>query len=160
MMDAETRLTEFLKSHDLELPSSPKAIGLYKPALVVGNMCFTSGHLPLKSDGAIYLGCVGKDVDQEAGFRAARQCGLAMLVSLKAQLGTLNRIQRVVKLLGMVNCVEGYTQQPAIINGCSELMAKIFGDDMGIGARSAIGVNALPMNASVEVEGSFLLNEV
>lgn len=158
-MDAEIRLAEFLNANNLELPQSPKAIGLYKPALVIRNLCFTSGHLPLKSDGSLYLGCVGKEVDEDFGFQAARQCGLAILASLKNQLGSLNRIQRVVKLLGMVNCVEGYTQQPAIINGCSELMAKVFGDDAGIGARSAIGVNALPLNVSVEVEGIFLLNE-
>jgi enamine deaminase RidA (YjgF/YER057c/UK114 family) len=158
-MDAETRLAEFLKANNLELPHPPKAIGLYKPALTVGNLCFTSGHLPIKSDGSLYLGSVGKEVDQEAGFLAARQCGLAMLVSLKTHLGSLNRIQRVVKLLGMVNCAEGYTQQPAVVNGCSELMAKVFGEDCGIGARSAIGVNALPLNVSVEVEGIFLLNE-
>lgn len=158
-MDAETRLLEIMKNQGLELPGPPKAIGLYKPALVVGNLCYTSGHLPLKSDGSLFLGTVGKEVDQNHGVQAARQCGLAMLSSLKTALGSLNRIERVVKLLGMVNCVEGYTQQPAVINGCSELMAKIFGDDHGVGARSAIGVNALPLNVTVEVEGIFLLKE-
>jgi enamine deaminase RidA (YjgF/YER057c/UK114 family) len=158
-MDAETRLNEFLKTHSLELPGSPKAIGLYKPALVVGNLCFTSGHLPLKSDGSLFLGTLGKEVDQNHAIEAARQSGLAMLSSLKTTLGSLNRIERVVKLLGMVNCVEGYSQQPAVVNGCSELLAKVFGDDHGIGARSAVGVNALPLNVTVEIEGIFLLKE-
>lgn len=159
MMDADTRLQEFLQTQGLELPGPPKAIGLYKPALVIGNLCYTSGHLPIKSDGSLFLGSVGKDVDQTHGVLAARQCGLAILASLKTALGSLNRIERVVKLLGMVNCVEGYTQQPAVVNGCSELMARIFGDDQGVGARSAIGVNALPLNVTVEVEGIFLLRE-
>jgi enamine deaminase RidA (YjgF/YER057c/UK114 family) len=156
-MDAETRLTEFLQANGLELPDPPKAIGMYKPALIVGKMCFTSGHLPLKKDGSLVLGTVGKEIDQQAGFLAAQQCCLAMLASLKTTLGSLNRVQRVVKLLGMVNCVDGFTQQPAVINGCSELMAKVFGSDHGVGTRSAIGVNALPLNAAVEIEGIFLL---
>jgi enamine deaminase RidA (YjgF/YER057c/UK114 family) len=158
-MDPETNLTEFLNANNLELPETAKAIGLYKPVLVVDRFCFTSGHLPLRRDGSLFLGTVGKEVDQDGGFQAARQCGLAMLASLKKTLGTLNRIQRVVKLLGMVNCAEGYTQQPAVVNGCSELFAKVFGEDSGIGARSAIGVNSLPLNVSVEVEGIFLLHE-
>lgn len=158
-MDAETRLTEFLQVNGLELPEPPKAIGMYKPALVVGNLCFTSGHLPLKKDGSLFLGTVGKELDQNAGFQAAQQCGLAMLASLKSTLGSLNKIQRVVKLLGMVNCVDGFSQQPSVINGCSELMAKIFGADHGVGTRSAVGVDALPLNAAVEIEGIFLINE-
>ena len=156
-MDAETRLSDFLKSNNLELPPPPKVLGLYKPAITVGNLCFTSGHLPIRSDGTLFQGAVGGQVDQETGFQAARQSGLAILSTLKSHLGSLNRVQQVVKLLGMVNCIEGYTSQPAVVNGCSDLMLRIFGDDAGVGARSAVGVSALPLDVTVEIEGVFLI---
>ncbi len=153
-MSADQRLQEL----GFELPPAPKAVGVYKPALIVGNLCFTSGHLPVRTDGTLCLGKVGGEVDQQAGYDAARHAGLTILSTLKLHLGTLDRVKRVVKLFGMVQCVDGFTQQPAVINGCSELMAKVFGEDAGVGTRSAIGVNALPLGVSVEIEGIFELH--
>lgn len=139
----------------LELPPAPKAIGLYKPAVIVGNLCMTSGHGPLKSDGTLITGCVGRDLDQAAGFQAARQTALALLATLKSTLDDLDRIVRVVKLFGMVWCTSDFNQHPAVINGCSELFKDLYGDDAGVGARSAIGMNSLPVNMAVEIEGIF-----
>ncbi len=141
----------------LELPPPPKAVGLYKPCLVVGNLCFTSGHVPLKSDGTLYQGCVGREVDKAAAVLAARQAGLAILATLRARLGSLDRVQRVIKMLGFVNCVPEFQEQPAVLNGCSELFAQVFGADAGVGARSAVGTNALPLGVTVEVEAIFEL---
>ena len=146
---------EKLKS--LELPPAPKAVGVYKPALTIGNMCYTSGHLPVNTDGSLITGTVGKDVDQQAGYDAARQSGLTMLATLKSHLGELDKIKRVVKIFGMVSCTPEFTQQPAVINGCSELMAEVFGDDIGVGTRSAVGVSALPLGVTVEIEAIFEL---
>jgi enamine deaminase RidA (YjgF/YER057c/UK114 family) len=154
-MTPEQRLQQL----QLELPPAAKAIGLYKPCIVVGNLCYTSGHVPLMPDGTMLKGCVGRDADQAAGQKAARQCGLAILSSLRASLGSLDRIKRVVKLLGFVNCAPEFTQQPAVMNGCSELMIQVFGEDTGVGARSAVGTNALPLGVLVEVEAVFELNE-
>lgn len=139
----------------LELPPAPKAIGVYKPAVVIGNLCYTSGHGPLKPDGTLITGCVGRDLDQQAGYQAARQTGLALLATLRATLGSLDRVVRLVKLLGMVWCTPEFNQHPAVINGCSELFRDVFGDDAGVGARSAVGMNSLPVNMAVEVEAIF-----
>ena len=154
-MSADERLAAL----GLELPSAPKAIGVYKPALTVGNICYTSGHLPMKSDGTLFTGCVGRDVDLATAQLAAQQAGLMLLSTLKSHLGSLNGIKRVIKLLGMVNCTDDFTQQPSVINGCSELMKKVLGDDAGVGARSAVGVNSLPLGVVVEIEGIFELND-
>ena len=154
-MSADQRLQEL----GFELPPAPSAVGVYKPALTIGNICYTSGHLPVLPDGSLLKGCVGKDVDQEAGYEAARQAGLTMLSTLKSHLGSLDKIKRVVKLLGLVYCTHDFIQQPAVINGCSELMKSVFGDDAGVGTRSAVGVEALPLGVIVEIEGVFELNE-
>ncbi len=114
-----------------------------------------SGHGPLLPDGTLMVGRVGAEVDQQAGFDAARQTGLAILATLRAGLGSLNRVRRVVKLLGMVNGMPDFHGQPAVINGCSELFAQVFGEDRGVGARSAVGMGALPGNISVEIEAIF-----
>ena len=98
------------------------------------------------------MGCVGRDADQDAGYAAARQTGLAILSTLKSELGSLDRIARIVKLFGMVNCTPDFTQQPAVINGCSELMRDVFGAETGVGTRSAVGVAALPLGVVVEIE--------
>jgi enamine deaminase RidA (YjgF/YER057c/UK114 family) len=153
-MSAETRIKEL----GIELPPAPKPAGVYKPALTVGNMCYVSGHGPLKSDGTMITGRVGDTLDQHGGYDAARQTGLAILATLRAHLGSLDRIQRVVKVLGMVQCVPTFGQQPAVINGCSELFAQVFGDDNGVGTRSAVGMNALPGGIAVEIEALFQLN--
>lgn len=139
----------------LELPPAPKAMGVYKPVLLVGNMAYVSGHGPLKSDGSLMTGRVGADLDLAAGKAAARQTGLAILASLRASLGSLDRVQRLVKVLGMVNATLEFTEHPKVINGCSELFAEVFGADLGVGARSAVGMASLPGNIAVEIEAIF-----
>ena len=150
-MSADGRLAEL----GIELPPAPKPVGVYKPALIVGDMCYMSGHGPLLPDGTLIQGRVGDDMDQEAGYNAARQTGLALLATLKSQLGSLDKIERVVKLLGLVRCTPEFGQQPAVINGCSELYRDVFGEDNGVGTRSAIGMGSLPGNIAVEIEGVF-----
>ncbi len=140
----------------LQLPPPPKPVGVYKPALVVGNLLYVSGHGPLLDDGSLIKGRVGADLTLEEGKRAARQVGLAMLATIRAHLGSLNRVRRLVKTLGMVNSTSDFDQHPAVINGFSELMAEVFGPENGVGARSAIGA-MLPMNIAVEVEAIFEL---
>lgn len=150
-MSAEDRLKEL----GFELPPAPKAVGVYKPVMTVGNLVYTSGHLPMMPDGSLLKGCVGADSTQEQGYDAARQAGLSILSTLQSHLGSLNKVKRVVKILGMVYCTADFIQQPAVINGCSELMANVFGDDAGVGTRSAFGVAALPLGVLVEVEAIF-----
>jgi enamine deaminase RidA (YjgF/YER057c/UK114 family) len=147
-----------LQALGLELPPAPKAIGVYKPVVVCGSLVYTSGHGPLKSDGKLITGVVGKEATKEDGYAAAKQTGLALLASLKANLGSLDRIKRVVKVLGMVQCTNDFDQHPAVINGCSELFAQVFGADDGVGARSAVGMNSLPVGMMVEIEAIFELN--
>ena len=152
-MTAEARLTEL----KIELPPPPKPVGVYKPIVIVGNLVFASGHGPLRPDGTHITGRVGADLDMNAGKQAARQVGLAILASLRANLGNLDRVSRVIKLLGLVNCTDKFFDQPKVINGCSELFADIWGTDQGVGARSAVGTNALPGNIPVEIEAIFEL---
>ena len=141
----------------LQLPPVPKPMGVYKPLVVVGNLAYLSGHGPLQADGTLGVGCVGRDVDQQAGYAAARQTGLAMLATLRSGLGSLDRVKRLVKLLGLVNCVPDFQHQPAVINGCSELLVEVFGPEDGVGARSAVGANSLPSGITVEIEAIFEL---
>lgn len=149
---------ERLKQLGIELPEAPKAIGVYRPAVVSGNLVFTSGHGPLKSDGKLITGTVGSGgASQEEGYAAARQTGMAILATLRKELGTLDRIKRVLKVFGMVQCTADFHQQPAVVNGCSELFAQVFGEDAGVGARSAVGMNALPVGMMVEIEAVFEL---
>jgi enamine deaminase RidA (YjgF/YER057c/UK114 family) len=150
-MSAEQELSK-LKD---ELPPPPKAVGLYQPCLMAGNLCYTSGHISVLTDGSVIKGCVGRDVDPVAAQAAARQCGLAILATIRSRLGSLDRIKRVVKLLGFVNCSPDFTGQPAVMNGCSELMVQVFGSEAGVGVRSAVGTNALPLGALCEVEAVF-----
>lgn len=154
-MSAEQKLNDL----NLKLPPAPTPLGVYKPLLMHGNTVYLSGHGPFKSDGSFMTGRVGEDLNQEDGYKAARQTGLAILATLKSQLGSIDRIKRVVKLLGFVNCTGDFNQHPAVINGCSELFAEVFGQETGVGARSAVGVNALPGNIPVEIEGIFEVSE-
>ena len=140
------------KALNFELPPAPKPVGVYKPIVVVGKIAYLSGHGPLKSDGKLMTGRVGDQVDQQAGYDAAKQTGLALLATIKAGLGSLDKVKRIVKTLGMVNCTADFQNHPAVINGCSELFKAVFGDDAGIGARSAVGMGSLPGNISVEIE--------
>lgn len=150
-MNAEARL-EQLK---LQLPPAPKPAGVYKPLLVLGKLAYASGHGPFKPDGSLVVGRVGLDLDLAAGKAAARLTGLAILASLRQVLGSLDRVDQVVKLLGMVNCTPEFREHPQVINGCSELFAEIWGPDKGVGARSAVGLGSLPGNIAVEIEAVF-----
>jgi enamine deaminase RidA (YjgF/YER057c/UK114 family) len=155
MKDAETQLARKLAELGLQLPPAPAPKGVYKPLVVLENLVYTSGHLPVDAAGGLVTGRLGEQLSVEAGYRAAQLVGLGILASLRKEFGSLDRIQRVVKVLGVVNCTSDFTQQPAVINGCSELFAEVFGPEAGIGARSAIGVNTLPLGVPVEIEAIF-----
>ncbi|HEX9511772.1 MAG TPA: RidA family protein [Puia sp.] len=141
----------------LILPPAPTPMGVYKPSLIEGRYLYISGHGPVKEDGSLIIGRVGQDLDIEQGKIAARQAGLAILATIKSQLGSLDGVRRVIKILGMVGCVPEFDKHPYVINGCSELFAAIWGDDNGVGVRSAIGVGSLPNNIPVEIEALFEL---
>ena len=141
----------------LELPPAPTPKGVYKPFLITGNLALVSGHGTVRADGSLITGRIGNDLNIEEGKIAARQVGLAILATLKANLGSLNRIKRVVKVLGMVNCTADFERHPHMINGCSELFAQVWGDDNGVGVRSAVGMGSLPDNIPVEIEAMFEL---
>jgi enamine deaminase RidA (YjgF/YER057c/UK114 family) len=130
-------------------------MGVYKPVVIAGNLAYASGHGPVKLDGTLITGRVGADLDLAAGKLAARQVGLTMLASLRAQFGSLDRVSRVVKTLGLVNCTDTFFDHPKVINGFSELLVELWGPDSGVGARSAIGTNTLPGNIPVEIEAIF-----
>lgn len=147
-MDAEKRVQEL----HLDLPAAPKAMGVYKPAVQIGNLLYTSGHVPILKDGSMIKGRVGEDLTLEQGKQAARQVGLVLLSTIRGALGSLDKVKRVIKTLGMVNSAPGFHDHPKVINGFSELFADVFGADNGVGARSAVGVAALPNNVAVEVE--------
>jgi len=152
-MSAEARLKEL----NLQLPPAPKPVGVYKSMIVCGQMAYASGHGPIQSDGSFMIGRVGLDLDLAAGKAAARQTGLTILATARRVLGSLDTIERVVKIFGMVNCTPEFRDHPQVINGCSELFAEIWGPDNGIGARSAVGMNSLPGNIVVEIEVIFSL---
>lgn len=142
----------------LQLPPAPKPLGVYKPCLIDGKYLYLSGHGTVKEDGSLIIGRIGEDMDIDSGKIAARQVGLAMLATIKANIGSLNRIKRVIKVLGMVNCTPDFERHPFVINGCSELFAAVWGEENGIGVRSAVGMGSLPDNIPVEIEALFELN--
>jgi len=150
-MSFEKRIVEL----KLELPQAPKPVAVYKPLVIAGNMAYVSGHGPLKPDKSVITGRVGQDLDLQAGKLAARQVGLAILATLRSQLGSLDRVKRLIKVLGMVNSAPDFREHPQVINGCSELFAEVFGPENGIGARSAVGMGSLPGNIAVEIEAIF-----
>jgi len=154
-MSADSRLSELL----LELPPAPKPMGVYKPIVVTGNLAYLSGHGPLKPDKTLITGRLGLDMDVEAGYAAARITGLALLATLRSHLGSLDRVKRLVKLLGLVRSTDDFDQQPAVINGCSELFRDVFGEDAGVAARSALGTNSLPGGIAVEIEAIFEIDQ-
>jgi enamine deaminase RidA (YjgF/YER057c/UK114 family) len=141
----------------LTLPPAPKPLGVYKPYLIEGNHLYVSGHGTVQNDGSLIIGRIGDSIMAEDGKLAARQVGLAILSTIKTNLGSLNKIKRVIKVLGMVNCTPDFEKHPFIINGCSELFAKVWGDDNGVGVRSAVGMGSLPDNIPVEIEAMFEL---
>ena len=146
----ESRINEL----NLQLPEAPAPGGLYKPVVVVDRYLYVSGQAPLLPDGSLITGTVGRDLTLDEGKNAARQTGIAMLATVKAHFGELTGIRRLVKTLGMVNSAPDFGRQPQVINGFSELMAEVFGEENGIGARSAVGM-MLPGEIAVEVEAIF-----
>jgi len=149
---------EKLKELGYELPTLPASKGIYKRCLIDGKNLYVSGHISVNTDGSSIIGKLGKDLNEEQGKAAARQCGLAILSSLKAELGDLQKIKRVMKVLGMVNATPEYEKHPIVINGCSELFVELWGDDNGKGVRSAVGMGSLPGNVAVEIEAMFEIN--
>lgn len=142
----------------LTLPPAPKPLGVYKPCLIDGKYLYLSGHGTVKKDGNLIIGRIGEDLDIEQGKLAARQVGLAMLATIKANIGSLDKVKRVIKVLGMVNCVSSFERHPYVINGASELFASVWGEENGIGVRSAVGMGSLPDNIPVEIEALFELH--
>ena len=147
-MSAEARIKEL----DLTLPQPPRPLGNYVPGVRVGNLLFLSGHGPARVDGVpTARGKVGRDLSLEDGYKVAREVGINLPGSAKALLGSLDKVKRVVKVLGMVNSAEGFGDQPKVINGFSDLMVEVFGES-GRHARSAVGMAELPMGIPVEIE--------
>jgi len=142
---------------NLVLPPAPSPLGVYKPCLIDGKYLYLSGHGPFRADKSLIIGRIGDSIDLEAGKLAARQVGLSLLATILANIGSLNKIKRVIKVLGMVNCIPSFEKHPYIINGCSELFAAIWGADNWVGVRSAVGFGSLPDNIPVEIEAMFEL---
>ena len=154
MKSPEERFSEL----GLELPPAPTPVGVYKPCLIDGKHLYVSGHGTVKSDRTLIIGRIGEDMDMEEGKLAAQQVGLAILATIKANVGSLDKVKRVIKVLGMVNCVPSFRKHPYVINGCSELFSKVWGEENGIGVRSAVGFGSLPDNIPVEIEALFELH--
>jgi enamine deaminase RidA (YjgF/YER057c/UK114 family) len=146
-MGAEARIKEL----GITLPPPVKPMGNYIPGVIVGNLLFLSGHGPIRTDGQLQAGKVGRDLSTEEAYKVAREVGINLLGSARTLLGSLDRVKRVVKVLGMVNSAEGFGDQPKVINGFSDLMVEIFGEN-GRHARSAVGMAGLPASIPVEIE--------
>jgi enamine deaminase RidA (YjgF/YER057c/UK114 family) len=153
-MSAEARLTELA----LELPPAPKPVATYLTAARLGDLLYVSGHGPYLGDGSLIIGRLGADMDIPGGAAAARQTGLAILATLRSHLGSLDKVVRLVKVLGMVNSTPEFGDQPLVINGFSDLMVEVFGE-AGKGARSAVGMGALPKGIAVEIEAIFQVKD-
>ena len=144
---------------NLQLPPAPSPLGVYKPCLIDGKYLYLSGHGTVQNDGTLIIGRVGDALDMDEAKLAAQQVGLAMLATIKKNIGSFDKIKRVIKVLGMVNCVPEFEKHPFIINGCSELFAEVWGPENGIGVRSAVGFGSLPDNIPVEIEALFELEQ-
>ena len=155
MTDITSTPEEAFSKLGLQLPPAPEPVGIYKPCLIVGNLLYVSGHGPLQDDNSLITGRIGDTLTMEAGKHAARQVGLAILATIRKHLGSLDKVKRVVKVLGMVGCVPEFEKHPYVINGCSELFAEVWGEENGIGVRSAVGMGSLPGNIPVEIEVLF-----
>jgi enamine deaminase RidA (YjgF/YER057c/UK114 family) len=152
MNQIEQRLQEL----GMTLPPPPAAGGVYHPVVITGNYLYVSGQVPFRNDGTLIKGKVGQELSLEEGQMAARQVGLVMLSTIRSQMGDFSRIKRLIKTLGMVNCLPDFEQHPQVINGFSQLMVDLLGEDNGKGARSAVGMT-LPLNVAVEIEAVFEL---
>jgi enamine deaminase RidA (YjgF/YER057c/UK114 family) len=153
-MGAEARIKEL----GITLPNPPKPMGNYIPAVRVGNLLFLSGHGPIRvGDQPLTRGKVGRDMSTEEAYKVAREVGINLLGSARTALGSLDKVKRVVKVLGMVNAVESFGEQPKVINGFSDLMVEVFGEN-GRHARSAVGMGSLPAGIPVEIEMILELN--
>jgi len=150
------QVEEKIKALGLELPPPPPAMGIYYPVVIDNKNLYVSGQGPLQSNGELIRGKVGKDLSLEEGQVAARQVGLTMLSTIRSQIGDLGKIKRLIKVLGMVNCYPEFEQHPQTINGFSQLMVDVFGEENGKAARSAVGMS-LPGNIAVEIEAIFEL---
>ncbi len=153
MSSPEKRLQEL----GITLPTPPKPVAKYKPAVLLGNVLYVSGHGPAKGDPALMAGKLGAGLSVEQGKECAKLVGINILSTVKATLGSLDRVKRLVKTLGMVNATPDFRDQPVVINGFSDLMAQVFGEDAGVGARSAVGMGSLPGDLPVEIECIFEL---
>lgn len=153
-MSADARIAEL----NLQLPKPQKPVGTYIPVVQVGNLIYVSGHGPTTVDGSQIKGVVGADLTEEEGKQAARAVGLAMLSTIRNYLGSLDRVKRLIKVLGMVNCTPDFEHHPNVINGFSDLMVEVFGEQ-GRAARSAVGMGSLPFKIAVEVEAILEISE-
>jgi enamine deaminase RidA (YjgF/YER057c/UK114 family) len=145
-----------LKELNITLPTPNRPMARYKMAVRLGNALYVSGHGPAKiTNTTPVYGRIGADLTLEQGKESARAVGLAILSTVRDQIGSLDNVVRLVKTLGMVNCTADFKDQPQVINGFSELMAEVFGEDAGVGARSAVGMGSLPGNIAVEIECIF-----
>jgi len=152
-MSAEQNLAKL----NVTLPEIPKPKAIYKPCLTDGKYLYVSGHVPINPDGSRITGKVGETMDADEARKIARHVGLCILASIKNHVGSLDKVRRVIKLLGMVNATPDFTKHPHVINGCSELFVEIWGEDNGVGVRSAVGMGSLPDGIPVEIEGLFEL---
>ena len=153
--DAEAKVKEL----GLELPKPSKSLAIYKRIVVVDNIAYLSGHIPINKEGQIMKGKVGADTNVAKGAQAAKRCALALLATLKDEIGSLNKVKRLIKTTGMVNSTPEFTEQPEVINGCSQVIVDIWGDDLGKGARAAVGMASLPRGAICEIEMIFELKK-
>src|SRR5215471_9942389 len=153
-MDIEKKIAEL----NLSFPILPKSKGIYKRCLIVDNLLYVSGHISVNNDGSYLTGKLGKDFSDEQGRNAARQSALAMLTSIKDELGGFDKIKRIVKLFGMVNATPDFERHAIVINGCSELFVELWGEENGKGVRSAVGMVSLPFGVAVEIEAIFELH--
>ena len=147
-MSADAKLKEL----GIELPPAPKPVANYVSAVQVGNLLFMSGCGPRHADGSMIVGRLGAGMSTEKGYEAARLVGMNMLANVRATLGSLDRVERIVKVLGMVNCTPEFGDQPKVINGFSDRLVEVFGEARGRAARSAVGMGGLPAGIAVEVE--------
>jgi len=145
------RVESKLKELGIELLEPLKPLGVYVPAVKIGSWVYVSGMVSMQRGKLKYKGKVGRDLTLEQGYEAARISGINALAALKFVIGDLDRVERIVKVVGYVNSIEGFTKHPQVVNGASELFAKVFGDE-GVAARSAVGVSGLPEDSPVELE--------